>query len=273
MARLRRARPAGRRTVLAAAVVTVAVAALTGCAWFDEDGVEGDGAVTAEREEAPAEDSPADEGDEGSGPESDLVNASLRDPLRDPSDNFEERDFDGTTSLAFTGGAYRMVSAGGPLLSPLLDEELAGMTRAEVSVDVDGVSTPGLVGVACGVDQGGAYLFVAGLNEDAEPYYSIGRLDLRQARMRALRDSNLPDTPDAADVLPRDGGFTIGGECEPGEASDEAVLTLTLDGEGIAKVLADFGPPTGQVGLFALGQGPQPFEVDLTEFEASGSFE
>lgn len=199
------------------------------------------------------------------------LSALVRNPLEGPTDQFQQGDLGGGASLAFTGGAYRMVSPGGPLLSPLQDEAMAQMTDVEVSVTVAAVTTPGLVGVMCGGDDTGAYLFVAGLNAAGEPFYAIGRLDVPEAGVQSLRDSNLSDTPPAADVVDPAAGFTIGGRCEPGDTSDEAFLYLEIDGEEVASVSGPFGSSAGEVGLFAIGQGPEPLTVDLNDFEATGT--
>ncbi len=104
-----------------------------------------------------------------------------------------------------------------------------------------------------------------------EPFYAIGRFDTSEGGLRSLRDSNLPDTPAAADVVDPAGGFTIGGRCEPGDTADEALLYLEIDGQEVASVRGPFGSSAGDVGLFAIGQGPEPLTVDLNDFEATGT--
>lgn len=215
---------------------------------------------------------PTEEGELDDGPP-DPERVSFRGALRSPTDAFQEQEFDGGASLAFVDDSYRMTSGGGPLVAPLMEEAAAGVTHAEVSVAVGELTTPGLTGAACGIDRTGAYLFVGGVRADGEPYYSIGRLDGATGQPFALRDSNLDETPDPGDVIPTDGAFTIGGRCEPGDGPDDALLYLMVDGEEIASVRADMGPPTGQVGLFANGQSDEPFVVDMNDFLMSGSFD
>ncbi len=83
-----------------------------------------------------------------------------------------------------------------------------------------------------------------------------------RSRFEPLRHANAVD-PSA--------GFTIGGRCQPGDTSDEAFLYLEIDGEEVAAASASFGSSAGEVGLFAMGDGPEPVTVDLNDFEATGT--
>lgn len=212
---------------------------------------------------------PADTGAAGG-----LRSARVRDPLRNASDNFQEAEFDGgAASLAFVDDAYRMVSPGGPLVSPLQHDAMAQTVEVEVQVTVNGVDAPGFAGVACGIDDDGAYLFTAGLDETGEPFWAIGVLDAATGGPVSLRDANLDDTPSGDEVVPTDGQpFTLGGRCERGTGDQPVILTMTVDGEEIASVGgAETLPLEGQVGLFALGQSAEPFTVTFNDFLASGT--
>lgn len=212
------------------------------------------------------EESPTPEETEDGGPR--LRSASLRDPLRNRSDNFQENDFGGA-SLEFVDDVYRMISGGGPLLSPAQAPSLADSIETDVEVTITARDGRGLAGVACGIDDR-AYLMVAGLFEDGEPYFAIGLLDLSSGDQRPLRDSNLDDTADPRQVVPETGSFTIGATCEPGDGPDDAVLRMRIDGQEVAAVRSDLGAPIGQPGLFVQSQQADPFTVDFNDFEASG---
>ena len=221
--------------------------------------------------EEPADDGQADDGQAAPGG---LRSASIRDPLRSRSDNFQESEFsDGAASTAFVDDSYRMVSPGGPLISPLQDESMAQTVEVDVQVTVNGITTPGFAGVACGIGEEGAYLFTAGIDEDGEPFWAIGYLDPAVGGPTSMRDANLDDTPSGADVVPDDGGpFTIGGRCERGTGDQPIVLSMTVDDVEIARVGGDeIIPLEGQVGLFALGQSEEPLEVTFNDFLASGT--
>jgi hypothetical protein len=151
-----------------------------------------------------------DIGNEEGGGQGSPISKSVRDPLRSSSGGFQAGDLGHGAGLEYTGDAYRITNPGGPLYSPFQDAELAGLVDAHVSVEYQPVSGAGMAGVACAITDDKAYVFIAGARGDGEPYYGIAYLDINERAARALRDSNLSETPDAADVVP--GSETCGGK-------------------------------------------------------------
>jgi hypothetical protein len=199
------------------------------------------------------------------------ISMSVRDPLRSSSGGFQAGDLGHGAGLEYTGDAYRITNPGGPLFSPFQDAELAGLVDAHVSVEYEPVSGAGMAGVACAITDDKAYVFIAGTRGDGEPYYGIAYLDINERAVRALRDSNLSETPDAADVVPGSGMVEIGGSCEPGDTDDEAILTMMLDGTEVAQVRSDLGGSAGSTGLYSFGESSEPLVSDFNMFRVEGN--
>jgi hypothetical protein len=204
----------------------------------------------------------------------DAVDVRMRDPLRAAGTNFPAEDFGGGNRLEYTGSAFRMVALQRPVFSPLQDRELAGLTSAQVSVDLTTVSGFGTAGLTCGLDADGSYLFGVVRSAGGVTQVGIAYYDRATGRPEPAGRSGDDDALRSVDLPPVGEPVTVGAVCRPGDGPEEALLTMTLDGREVLSVTGDKGRPEGQVGMFNWGaQGrTEPLVADFSAFAASGSF-
>ncbi len=115
----------------------------------------------------------------------------------------------------------------------------------------------------CGGADTSSYLFFAGLNAAGEPFYAIGPLDIPEAGVQALRDSTPP--------TPRPPGSPSEAGVSRATPPTRCFSTSRSTARRWRRVSAPFGSSVGEVGLFAMGQGPESVTVDLNDFEATGT--
>ncbi|WP_461022317.1 hypothetical protein [Thalassiella azotivora] len=170
--------------------------------------------------------------------------------------------------LQYVDGAYRMTATGWPLVSPNQDRRAVDLDPVVVDAGLRLVSGTGLYGVACGVTEDSAYVFVVGSQPGGTPYYGVATL--RDGVARVLQDSSTsPTAPPGPQAGP--GTVTrVGGRCSAGDEPGTAVLQMAVDGREVLTVEADEGEPRGQVGLVALSRSEQPLVVDVLDVGIAG---